>query len=130
MYRWVEHTGELELEIEAASRRGVFEEGFRALRGLLQSVHTGPAQAHEVQLSAPDGAALLADWLAELAYLAESEGFVPERLEWLGLDEERLSARLEGFTGEPPNLVKGATYHRLTLERASAGWHGTVVLDV
>jgi protein archease len=130
VYRWVEHTGELELEIQAASRREVFEDGLRALRGLLQSAHTGPGQAHEVELTARDGAALLAEWLAEVAYLAESEGFVPERLDSLRLDERRLSARVEGFTGQPPNLVKGATYHRLALEQADDGWHATVVLDV
>jgi SHS2 domain-containing protein len=130
VYRWVEHTGELELEIEARARDEVFSEAFRALRGLLRSGHTGPAQAHRVELTAPDGAALLADWLAELAYLAETEGFVPERLESLELEEGRLSAWLEGFTGEPPNLVKGATYHRLRLDQADGAWRATVILDV
>jgi SHS2 domain-containing protein len=130
VYRWVEHTGELELEIEARSRQGVFEEAFRAMRGLIASAQTGPTQTHTVELSAGDGAALLADWLAEIAYLAESEGFVPERLDWLEFGEAGLSARLEGFTGEPPHLVKGVTYHRLTLEPAGPGWHASVVLDV
>jgi SHS2 domain-containing protein len=130
MYRWVEHTGELEIEIEAPDRREVFEEAFRAMRGLLQTSHTGPAQVHDVELSAPDGATLLADWLAEIAYLAESHGFVPERLEWQELTDTRLSARLQGFTGEPPHLVKGVTYHRLTLEPSESGWRATAVLDV
>jgi len=130
VHRWVEHTGELELEIEASSRRGVFAEAFRAIRGLIASEFRGPAQAHAVELSAPDGAALLADWLAELAYLAESEGFVSERFESLELGETGLSARLEGFTGKPPHLVKGVTYHRLTLEPTGPRWRATVVLDV
>jgi SHS2 domain-containing protein len=130
VYRWVEHTGELELEIEAPSRREVFEEGFRALSGLLQTGQVGPRQVHDVELTAGDGAALLADWLAEIAYLGESEGFVPEWVRSLELDERRLAARLEGYTGEPPNLVKGATYHRLSLEPLDGGWRATIVLDV
>ena len=130
MYRWVEHTGELELEIEAQGRREVFEEAFRAMRGLLQSQHTGGTQSHLVELSAGDGAALLADWLAELAYLGESEGFMPEHLSWVELDETSLAARLDGFTGAPPHLVKGVTYHRLSLEPGGAGWRATAVLDV
>jgi SHS2 domain-containing protein len=130
LYRWVEHTGELELEIEAAGRREVFEEGFRAMRGLLESSSTGTAATQVVELSAGDGAALLADWLAELAYLGESLGFVPKRLVALELGDTELSAEVEGYEGDPPNLVKGVTYHRLELEPAGAGWRARAVLDV
>jgi SHS2 domain-containing protein len=108
----------------------VFEDAFRAMCGLLQSDHRGPAQTQEVQLSAADGAALLADWVGELAYLAESEGLVPERLDRLDVGESDLSATVVGFTSEPPHLVKAATYHRLSLERTPDGWRATVVLDV
>lgn len=126
----MEHTGELELEIEAPGRREVFEEAFRAMRGLLRSSHTGPSQVREVELTEADEAVLLAGWLAELAYLGEREGFVPERIASLELGEVELSARLEGFTGRPPHLVKGVTYHRLALERSGESWRATVVLDV
>jgi SHS2 domain-containing protein len=133
MYRWVEHTGELELEIEADSETGVFEQGFEAMRELLQSEGAVPAAAGErmrVNLSAGDHPALLADWLGELAFLAESEGFVPERIESIELDGNRLTAELLGHRGDPPHLVKAATYHRLALERGDSGWRGKVVLDV
>ena len=48
----------------------------------------------------------------------------------LSIGEKRLSARLEGYRGEPPHLVKGVTYHRLALEPTGTGWRATVVLDV
>jgi SHS2 domain-containing protein len=131
-YRWVEHTGELELEIDASTERGVFEDGFEAMRELLASDRTDGSPARQVALAARDRATLLADWLAELAFLAESEGLVPERLGSLELDAERarLTATVEGSRGEPPHLVKGATYHRLSFEPTDGGWHATVVLDV
>jgi len=85
VHRWVDHTAELELELEAASERVVFEEALAALGGLLaeragreEEPDTEPAR-HRVSASAPDRATLLAEWLSELAYLAESEGFVPTR---------------------------------------------------
>jgi SHS2 domain-containing protein len=130
VYRWVEHTGELELEIEAPGRREVFEDAFRAARGLLASDRTGNASVEAVELRAGDGAALLADWLAELAYLGESKGFVPQRLRSLEVEDTELSAQIEGFQGEPPHLVKGVTYHRLELRPADSGWRARVVLDV
>ena len=129
-YRWVEHTGELELAIEADSERGVFEEGFFAMRELLDSERGEPAPPREAALSAGDRAALLADWLAELAFLAESERLVPDRLARLELDGTGLSALVEGHRGDPPHLVKAVTYHRLSLERAGNGWRAGVVLDV
>jgi SHS2 domain-containing protein len=134
VYRWVEHTGELELEIEAGSERAVFEEAFEAMRELLKGESEltagGATVTREVAITGSDRPVLLTDWLAELAYLAESEGLVPRRLVELGLTEAGLEAVIEGKEGEPPHLVKGATLHRLGLERSASGWRATVVLDV
>lgn len=131
MYRWVEHTGELEVEIVAPTEQAVFEQGFEAMRELLaEGDGAAPAPTQSISIMARDRAALLADWLAELAFLAESEGVLPERLASLELRESELRAIVEGRRGHPPHLVKAATYHRLSLERAGEGWHATVVLDV
>jgi SHS2 domain-containing protein len=130
VYRWVEHTGELELELEATSELGVFAAGFEAMRELLADGRGEPLSPREVRLEAPDRAALLADWLGEIAFLAESEGLVPERLGELELSDGGLRASIEGTRGAPPHLVKGATYHRLALQREDGAWRATVVLDV
>jgi SHS2 domain-containing protein len=128
----VEHTGELEVEIEAPTERGVFEDGFEAMRELLAGAGSAgsPGRRRDVSIAAPDRAALLAEWLAELAFIAESEGLVPERLDSLELGEDGLTAVVIGSEGNPPHLVKAATYHRLALERSENGWRATVVLDV
>jgi SHS2 domain-containing protein len=86
--------------------------------------------ARSVSLTARDRPALFADWLAELAFLAESERLVPGRLAALELDGAALRAVVEGSRGDPPALVKAATYHRLALEPADGGYRATVVLDV
>ena len=125
----MEHTGELEVEIEAPTEQGVFEEGFEAMRELLGGAG-GVRRRRDLSIKAPDRAALLAEWLAELAFIAESEGLVPARLESLELGEDGLTAVVIGSEGHPPHLVKAATYHRLALERSENGWRATVVLDV
>ena len=130
-HRWVEHTGELELELEAPSERGIFEAGFDAMRELLQPEQgAGDALEIEVELSAGEPALLLADWLGELAFLAETRGLVPGELTGLELDENRLRATVHGREGAPSHLVKGATYHRLRFDRVDGGWRAGVVLDV
>jgi SHS2 domain-containing protein len=129
-YRWVEHTGELEVEIVAPDEESVFTEGFQAMRELLATEAHGDAVSRKVELAGRDRAALLADWLAELAILAETEGLVPERLSDFELSEGGLRAGVQGREGAPAHLVKGATYHRLAFEPSDRGWFGRVVLDV
>lgn len=130
-HRWIEHTGELEVELEAPSERGIFEAGFDAMRELLESDEpsSGPLEL-EVELSARERAVLLVDWLGELAFLAETRGLVPDRLAALELDENGLHATIGGWEGAPSHLVKGATYHRLRFDRLDGGWRAGVVLDV
>jgi SHS2 domain-containing protein len=136
VHRWVDHTAELELEIEAASERGVFEEALAALGGLLAERAGGEketdagADRHEVSASAPDRATLLAEWLSELAYLAESEGFVPTRAVRLELVGNALDATVVGRRASPPHLVKGVTYHRLGIWEEDETWRARVIFDV
>jgi SHS2 domain-containing protein len=129
-YRWVEHTGELELELRAATEAGVFEEALAAMGELMSDDEKGEPAEASVSLEAADRAALLADWVGELAFLAESRGLVPTGLASLDLADGALSARVLARHGAPPNLVKGVTYHRLEFGREGAGWLARLVLDV
>jgi SHS2 domain-containing protein len=134
MYRWVDHTGELELHVEAATEREVFEEALAALGELLAERSTDqPSRAlvrHEVSASAVDRPALLAEWLSELVFLVETEDFVPERVERLELGADELEATVAGRLSSPPHLVKAVTYHRLEMREERGSWRATVVLDV
>jgi SHS2 domain-containing protein len=129
-YRWIEHTGELEVELQASSERGVFEAAFEAMRELMSGDEAAQRLEIPVEVAGRDRAALVADWLAELAFLGETRGLVPDRLSLLELEENGLRAMVQGWEGTPPHLVKGATYHRLCFARVGEGWRARVVLDV
>jgi SHS2 domain-containing protein len=131
-YRWVDHTAEVELEIEAAGEREVLHDALRALAELLgvEGDGDGAGSEREVAVDAPDRPALLASWIEELAFLAESEGFVATRVIELELGPGRLRATVAGVYGEPPPLVKAVTYHRLSFEPHGDGYLARVVLDV
>ncbi len=126
----MEHTGELELEIEAATPEEVFGEGFRAIREVLGGEAGASEESRRIELSAPDRGALLADWLAELAFLAEDGTLLPGRLSGVELRDGELTATVHGSPGRAPHLVKAATYHRLAFEPVNGGWFARVVLDV
>jgi SHS2 domain-containing protein len=131
VYRWVDHTSELELEIEADAEAGVFSDALDALAELLADESVGQREQRQIELAAEDRAALLADWLDELVYLADVDGFVPERVGSLELDGNRLRATVAGRRGEPSPLVKAVTRHRLAFASdEDRGWRARVVLDV
>jgi SHS2 domain-containing protein len=130
VYRFADHTGEIEIELEAASEPELFAEGLAAMRELLDDAPEGERLRRAVAVEAPDRASLLADWLGELAFLAESEGLVPERVAELELEDRAIRAVVEGRRGSPAHLVKAATYHRLALERTGDRLRARVVLDV
>lgn len=130
MFRWVEHTAELELEIEAPSEAAVFEEALIAFAELAGD-GGDHAVTHELEVEAEESSMLLVEWLNELVYLSEAEQFVPARIASLELADGRLRATVEGHRGEPKHLVKAVTLHRLALwQDDTAGWHARVVLDV
>jgi SHS2 domain-containing protein len=130
MYRWVDHTAEVELEIEAADERQVLEEALRALAELLGIGDADGDEQRAVSVAATDRPALLAGWIEELAFLAESEGFVATRLIDLDLQTANLHAAVAGVLAEPPPLVKAVTYHRLAFEPSGEGYVARVILDV
>jgi SHS2 domain-containing protein len=128
MYRFVEHTAELELELEGASPEDVLLEGLRAFAEL--AGHAGDAVVERpVDIEAGDLPSLLAAWLDELVFLAETEGLVPLDAA-LSLDGMRLRAVVRAARGDPRPLVKGVTLHRLAFRNRGGRWQGRVVLDV
>ena len=130
-YGWSEHVGELELWVQAPDEAGVFAEALRALRELLGDEEPGGEREwRDVVAEGADRAVLLAAWLEELNFLAETEGFAPETADDLALEPARVRARVGGRVGSPPHLVKAVTYHRLAFERAGGGWRAVAVLDV
>jgi SHS2 domain-containing protein len=130
VHRWVEHTGELELELEAPEERDIFAAALGAFNELVDDGSRGPPESREVMLRSPERATLLADWLNELVFLAETDGFVPERATVLELAPDGLHATVEGYRSRPPHLVKAVTYHGLEFAAEEGHVRARVVLDV
>ena len=90
----------------------------------------GELVRREVIVGGHERAALLAAWLEELVFLAETEDLVPEDAERIELSDQGLVATVRCHRGSPRHVVKGATYHGLVFERFPCGFRATVVLDV
>ena len=131
-HRWIEHTAELQLELHARSEAAIFSQAVLALRELLEDDGpvTGDRAERSVEVEATDRGALLAEWLAELVFLAETEGLVPDEARDLVVGEDSVTAIVVGRTCEPRHLVKAVTYHDLRFGPVPDGWRAQVVLDV
>jgi SHS2 domain-containing protein len=130
-YGWAEHVGELELWVEAPTCEEVFVDALRALADVLgEGPANGAAERRDLELPGDELRVLLADWLGELAFLAETEGFVPAGVDHMVLAPGGLHARVSGTVRNPPHLVKAVTYHRLAFEPHDGGWRAVAVLDV
>jgi SHS2 domain-containing protein len=129
-YRWVDHTAELELRLDGPTEASVFEEALAALAEVLHDGTAPEAVVVDVAVRAPDRATLLAGWLDELTFRAETEDLVPERVERVELAGDGLHARVRAHRGRPRHVVKGVTYHRLSFEHQDDRYRATVVLDV
>jgi SHS2 domain-containing protein len=129
-YRWGEHVGELELRLDAADEQGVFAAAVGAMGELLGDDGGETQEWFELAAGGDDRATLLAAWIEELVFLAERDGVIPVTVRDIALEPDSVSARLGGYRGHPPHLVKAVTYHRLTFEPSENGWSANLVLDV
>jgi SHS2 domain-containing protein len=132
-HSFAEHTGEVELRLEAPSLVALFEEAARALAEVMagRDVPGPEGPIEQVDVAGSDREALLADWLNEIVYRSEVNKRVYADVHVRELSDVRLRAEVRGF--EPEALktpVKAATLHRLHIEQKPDGFLGTVVLDV
>ncbi|HJX48307.1 MAG TPA: archease [Gaiellaceae bacterium] len=76
-HHFVEHGGEVEVELAAESEIGIFAAGLDAFAELVVGSEDGEPMELQIALRGRDRTLLLIDWLNELLFLGEVEQFVP-----------------------------------------------------
>lgn len=94
-----------------------------------------PRESLEVMVTSTDPDALVVDWLNELLYRYEAEGFLPKEVQvWVSEAGTSLRGLCLGEAVDPGRhllrtIVKAATYHDLRVEH-DGRWRVQVILDV
>jgi SHS2 domain-containing protein len=135
-YRIFDHTADLGVEITGASPEEIYTGAAGALFDLLtdlSSVRESEERTVAVEGEGPED--LLVNFLRELLYLWNGEGFLMKRCEILEAAPRRLTAVLRGETYDPARHrirmeIKAATYHQASIRPTATGWIGRVVFDV
>jgi len=136
---FAEHTADCACEVWAPTFAGLLAEAGRAFTDAITPIEGVEArEEHRLAVAAGAPDELLVAWLEELLYLFETTDVLvcgaKVRVDEAG-GELRLTATVAGepFDGERHplrTLIKGVTYHDLTVEERSDGWRARVLFDI
>jgi SHS2 domain-containing protein len=135
-FRILEHTADVGFEAFGATREEAFVNAARALFYLIVELDSIELREEvSVQVQGPDPESVLVNWLSELLYLHDAEGWLFRDFEIMSLRDDSLSARARGEKFQRSRhqaklLVKAITYHQLALEKTAQGWRAQVYVDI
>ncbi len=136
MFRTFEHTADVGIEAEGASREELFAEMARGLFSLVVD-RTDAVEARErVEVSLPpdEDDYLLFDWLNELLYRFDAERLVFARFQ-VRFDDDGLHGEAWGEPLDPKrhqlgHEVKAITYHELRVWQDDGRWRARIIVDI
>jgi len=133
-YRELEHTGDLAIEVTAATREELFAHSLVAIaRLMVEEEGIAAAERREIRVDAGDDADAIRDLLAAALNLFLIDGFIWRAAE-VNIREGGVVAMLAGeqYDSRRHQLleeIKAVTYHRLAVEKFGDTWRATLVFD-
>ena len=128
----VERTAEVCLHVEAASFGELAAEAARALARieLDGQAPTPRGKWRDIELCAPDRAALLVDWLNELIHRAKTDRWLAAEFQVIEASDTSLRMRARGVSvAVAPARVKRATFAGLEIRPTPGGLEAQILLD-
>lgn len=135
-FRILDHPADMGIEASGSNLKEAFEQAAAALTSIiLDPSGIEKRETRTVELISSDYEHLLVNWLAEVLYLYDGDGFVGKRFEIWDLSSESLKARIEGEKFNPEKHVtkldvKAVTYHQIHVEKNETGGQVRVFLDI
>jgi len=135
-YRLFDHTADLGVEVTGASQEELYAGAAFALFDLLTDLSLVRAGVvREIVVSGEDPAELLVNFLREILYGWNGDGFLMKSCLVREVKPQRLSALLRGETYDPARHrilkeIKAVTYHQAVVEKKGDLWVARVIFDV
>jgi SHS2 domain-containing protein len=135
-FKFLDHTGDLAMEVYGQSLTDLFENAGQALFHVI----TDPLEVEdrverEVALTYDELGTLMVDWLSELLYLHDVEGLLFSSFKVGSLGAGHFLAKAWGeFFEEEKHIirteVKAVTFHQLEVTQQRGSWRARVILDL
>ena len=132
----LEHTADIGFEAFGTTRAEVFGNAGRALFHIIVDPSVvEPRDEAKILAQGANPAELLVNWLSELLYYHDAEGWLFRDFEVISLSDNAIQAIARGEKFDPARhqlklLVKAITYHQLALEKNADGWRAQVYVDI
>jgi len=135
-YKIFDHTADLGVEISGETQADFFNHAALALFDLLVDARgISATEFSEITIEGADITDLFVNFLREILYLFNGEGFVLTSCRIGRIDNRQLTAEIRGGRYDARNHrvkteIKAVTYHQAAVWKTAEGWQGRVVFDV
>ncbi len=132
----LEHTADVGVRARGETPAALFENaaaGF--LEIALERETVTERETRRLAAEAADREALLVNWLQEVLWLVDAEGWLPRRVVVEEISEARVSGTAYGEPRDPARhrfhiIIKAVTYHQLSVRERDGVWVAEVYLDI
>ena len=134
-YRFIDHTADVGILVNAPTVEVLFEAAALALTELITSVDgLTPRIKRRFRLQEEEIETLFVSWLQELLYILDTEGLIFGRFR-VNMQGFRLEATAWGEPFDPEvhpvkTEIKAVTYHQLEVAEIDGGWEARVIVDL
>jgi SHS2 domain-containing protein len=136
MYEMFDHTADLGMRVEASSLNELFQDAARGLSSMIvENIEAiRDTETQTIETTSDDLEYLMFDWLAELLYRFEAQGWIGARFD-VAVSDLSLTATIYGETfdrdrHQPAHEVKAITYHGLLVENKNDKWRAELIVDI
>ncbi len=132
----IDHTADLRMEVHGRTIEDLFVNAAKGLASLLNpKAEAQRGDVLEVSVEAEDYEELLVNWLREILFHHEVNGFMLVKPEIPELSPKMLVGRLEGTYSQGGENAAGAdlkavTYHGLSIEKTDEGYTARILFDI
>ena len=136
MFELLEHTADIGFRARGRTLEELFEASAEALSAIaVELAEIEPRETYPIEAAGEDSEALLVDWLNEVLWLLDGRHvlmsrFRVTRIESGRVQGEGLGERYDAGRHRAKLVVKGVTYHQLSVRREGDGWIAEVFLDI
>lgn len=136
MFEILEHTADIGFRAWGATPAELFVHAALALESIaVDTSHVEERYVYPLAAGGEDYETLLVNWLNEVLYYVDGERVVMGRFQIDQISPERVSGKGWGEPRDPvrhaPRLVvKGVTYHQLSVKEEGGRWVAQVFLDI
>ena len=131
-YKFFPHTGDIKFQAYGDSMNEMFENVTLAINHILsRGDKIISKKKKKIEIEGDDNKSLLYNFIEELIFLLDSEGFVVSKAK-VRVNGNKLTAELSGDEASNYNLdqIKAATYAEMHIEKKGDKWEAQTVVDV